>query len=160
VGDTIDGKIVMALRLGQFGLDGGTLAFGATFADGSQGVFTARLNTFLFSGFFQPVDNLPVLNRVKGGQGVPVKFNLNGNQGLNIFAPDYPKSEPIACDATAEVAGIEQTVTAGASSLSYAPSSDQYTYTWKTEKTWAKTCRQFVLRLTDGTAHRANFKFD
>jgi hypothetical protein len=34
-------------------------------------------------------------------------------------------------------------------SLSYAFSSDQYNYTWKTEKTWANTCRQFVLRLRD-----------
>ena len=47
-----------------------------------------------------------------------------------------------------------------AGSLSYAAGSDQYTYIWKTEKTWANTCRQFVLRLKDGSAHRANFKFD
>ena len=51
-------------------------------------------------------------------------------------------------------------VTAGASSLSYDSGSGQYTYIWKTEKTWANTCRQFVLRLKDGSAQRANFKFD
>ncbi len=160
VGDTIDGKAVSDLRLGQSGLDGGTLTFGATFADASQAVFAVYLNTYQFSGFFQPVDNLPVLNRVKGGQGVPVKFSLNGNEGLNIFAAGYPKSEQIVCDANASVDGIDQTVTAGASSLSYTSGSDQYTYVWKTEKTWANTCRQFVLRLKDGIAYRANFKFD
>ena len=123
-------------------------------------MYKVLVNLYQFSGFFQPVDNLPVLNRVKGGQGVPVKFSLNGNQGLDIFAPGYPISEPIACDSTASADGIEQTVTAGSSSLSYSVDSDQYTYIWKTEKAWAKTCRQFVLRLKDGMAYRANFKFE
>jgi hypothetical protein len=37
--------------------------------------------------------------------------------------------------------------------------SDQYTYVWKTLKGWASTCRQLVVKLTDGTSHRANFMF-
>ena len=45
-----------------------------------------------FSGFFQPVDNLPTLNAVKAGQAIPVKFSLNGDQGLSIFAAGYPRS--------------------------------------------------------------------
>ena len=32
-----------------------------------------------FSGFFQPVDNPPVFNKVKAGQAIPVKFSLQGN---------------------------------------------------------------------------------
>jgi hypothetical protein len=39
-------------------------------------------------------------------------------------------------------------------------STDQYTYVWKTEKAWANTCRQLVVKLKDGTFHRANFKFN
>jgi len=112
-----------------------------------------------FSGFFQPVDNLPTLNMVKAGQAIPVKFSLNGDQGLDIFAAGYPKSQSIACDSTTGVDGIEETVTAGSSSLAYDPSTDTYTYVWKTNKAWANTCRQLVLRLDDGTYHQANFKF-
>jgi Tol biopolymer transport system component len=112
-----------------------------------------------FSGFFQPVDNLPTLNSIKAGQAVPVKFSLNGDQGLNIFAAGYPRSQNIQCDLTTVVDGIEETVTAGSSSLSYNPSTDTYTYVWKTDKAWANTCRQLVLKLNDGTYHRANFKF-
>jgi hypothetical protein len=56
---------------------------------------------------------------VKAGSAVPVKFSLSGDQGLNIFEAGYPKSQQIACDSTATVDGIEQTVTAGSSSLSY-----------------------------------------
>jgi predicted extracellular nuclease len=112
-----------------------------------------------FNGFFPPVDNLPTFNSVKAGQAVPVKFSLSGDQGLNIFATGYPKSEMIACNSTASVDGVEQTVTAGNSSLSYDPTTDTYTYVWKTDKAWANTCRQLVVKLNDGTSHRANFTF-
>ncbi|MBI5653024.1 MAG: PxKF domain-containing protein [Chloroflexi bacterium] len=112
-----------------------------------------------FSGFFQPVDNLPTLNTVNAGSAIPVRFSLVGNQGSNIFVSGYPKSQPIACDSTAPTDGIEETATAGSSSLSYDPITNQYIYAWKTEKVWANTCRQLVVKLKDSTYHRANFKF-
>ena len=111
-----------------------------------------------FSGFLQPVDNLPTLNLVNAGRAIPVKFSLSGNKGLNIFAAGYPKSQTIDCDSTAPVDGIEQTVTAGGSSLQYNALTDVYTYVWKTDKAWAGTCRQLVLGLADGTFKLANFK--
>jgi hypothetical protein len=114
---------------------------------------------FAFSGFFSPVDNLPVLNLAKGGQAIPVKFSLGGNQGLNIFAAGYPKSQQVPCDSSAPVDGIEETVTAGSSSLSYDVVSDRYSYIWKTDKSSAGTCRQLVLKLVDGTTHYASFMF-
>jgi hypothetical protein len=52
---------------------------------------------------------------------------------------------------------VDETVTAGGSSLQWDGS--QYIYVWKTEKSWAGTCRQFVIRFIDGTSQRANFKF-
>ena len=118
-----------------------------------------NITIFNFTGFFQPVDNLPTLNSVKAGQAIPVKVSLGGDQGLNIFAAGYPKSEPITCGSNVLVDGIEQTVTAGSSSLSYNAGNDQYTYVWKTQKSWANTCRQLVLKFIDGTTQRANFQF-
>lgn len=112
-----------------------------------------------FTGFFQPVDNAPVLNSVKGGSSVPIKFSLGGNQGLNIFLSGYPISQQVACDTSAPLDDIEQTVTAGGSSLSYDAISDQYNYVWKTDKAWAGTCRQLVVIFKDGSVHTANFKF-
>jgi predicted extracellular nuclease len=112
-----------------------------------------------FTGFFQPVDNLPVFNSVKAGQAIPVKFSLNGNHGLSIFSAGYPKSDVIACNSTDPVDGIEETATAGGSSLSYDPLTDQYNYVWKTDKLWANACRQLVVKFVDGTFQRANFKF-
>jgi hypothetical protein len=111
-----------------------------------------------WSGFFRPVDNLPTLNSVKAGSAIPVKFGLNGNQGLSIFAAGFPVAQVITCDATAPVETIEQTVTAGNSSLTYDASTDQYIYVWKTNKAWDGTCRQLVVKLDDNTSHLANFQ--
>jgi len=111
-----------------------------------------------WTGFFQPIDNLPTTNVVKAGSAVPVKFSLSGNQGLNIFTSGYPTSNVAACDATAADDAIEQTLTAGNSSLSYDATNDQYVYVWKTDKAWAGTCRQLRVKLADGTLHAADFK--
>ncbi|MEQ1761785.1 MAG: PxKF domain-containing protein [Pyrinomonadaceae bacterium] len=124
----------------------------------ATGSFSVRvLHNFL--GFFQPVDNLPILNVVNGGQAVPVKFSLSGNKGLNIFTPGYPASGQITCDQSEPGSVIEETVSAGGSSLNYDASSDRYTYVWKTQKQWKGTCRILVLRLTDGRDHFAKFRF-
>ena len=113
---------------------------------------------FAWDGFRQPVDNLPTLNRAKAGSAIPLKFSLSGNQGLNIFEAGYPKSTTVACGNTA-TDDIEQTVTAGSSSLSYDATADQYIYVWKTDKSWASTCRTLTVKLIDGTTHQANFNF-
>jgi hypothetical protein len=114
---------------------------------------------YAFRGFFQPVDNLPVLNSVRAGSGVPVRFALGGNAGLNVFAAGFPQSGPVACGAGEAVTTLETTVNVGSSSLIYEAGTGQYNYVWKTDKAWAGTCRQLVMKFADGTEHRANFKF-
>ena len=121
--------------------------------------FVVAQSGYNFSGFFQPVDNLPTLNVIKAGQAVAVRFSLNGNQGLNIMAPGYPLSQRIDCGSNASLDEVEQTLTAGSSSLSYDPATNSYSYIWKTNKAWSGTCRQLIVKLSDGTEHRANFKF-
>lgn len=115
--------------------------------------------TYDFSGFFQPVDNLPTLNVASAGSSIPVKFSLSGDQGLSIFGAGYPKSSPIACDANEPGAFIEETVTAGNSSLNYDASTDLYSYIWKTDRGWRGTCRLLVVRFNDGSEHLAKFRF-
>ena len=113
---------------------------------------------YAFSGFFQPVDNLPTMNVVKAGLSIPVRLSLSGDQGLAIFAAGYPASPKIPCTGGTEDA-IEETVKAGSSSLTYDAASDTYTYVWVTNSAWAGTCRQLNIRLKDGSEHMANFKF-
>ena len=95
---------------------------------------------------------------VKAGQGIPVKFSLGGNMGLAIMASGYPRSVQMVCNgAVSDV--VEETVTAGGSSLSYDATTGQYIYVWKSDKAWAGTCRQLQVKLADGTYHYANFSF-
>ncbi len=112
-----------------------------------------------FAGFFQPVDNLPMVNVATAGSAIPVKFSLAGYQGLGIFAAGYPASGMVACDANEPGTVIEETVNAGGSSLSYDPGSGRYNYVWKTNKAWKGTCRILIARFIDGTDHYAKFKF-
>jgi glycosidase len=114
--------------------------------------------SYSFSGFFPPVDNLPVINRVQAGRAIPVKFSLGGDLGLNIFAADHPLSRPVTCDGSATSDPVEQTVSAAASSLSYDAATGVYTYVWKTEKAW-RGCRELLLRFGDGSEQRARFNF-
>jgi hypothetical protein len=133
---------------------------GASDKAGNSGSASVTYNVhYNWTGFFRPVDNPEVLNSVKAGQSIPVKFSLAGDQGLNILAAGSPTSQKITCDSSDPIDLIEETVTAGGSSLSYDASSNQYNYVWKSDKAWAGTCRQLSVKLIDGTTHVANFKF-
>ena len=111
-----------------------------------------------FSGFFSPVDNPPMINVVKAGQAVPVKFGLGGNRGLAIFQTGYPKVVTMSCPSGAPTDDLEA-VTAGSSGLTFDASSGRYTYVWKTQKGWTG-CRTLILRFVDGSTERsAVFKF-
>ena len=110
-----------------------------------------------FTGFFSPTGNLPTLNVVNAGRAIPVKFSLSGNKGLGIFAANSPYTVAITCDGSVPQTDVTGTLTAGGSSLNY--SADTYNYVWKTDSSWAGTCRQLVVKLNDGSEHRANFKF-
>ena len=122
-------------------------------------VRTVEVSPYNFTGFFSPIDNPPVLNEMKAGQAAPVKFSLGGNQGLNIFATGSPSSTQVSCASGVPISDVEETETAGQSSLSYDAASDRYKYTWKTESSWKNTCRVLTITLSDGTVHTANFKF-
>jgi hypothetical protein len=132
---------------------------GATDKAGNPGAASVTYQViYPFTGFFQPVDSPPTINVTKAGAAVPVKFSLGSSYGLAILAVNSPTSGAIACGG-GTLDDIEQTVTAGNSSLSYDPTTGQYIYVWKTDKTWSGTCRQFTLTLTDNTVHKAYFMF-
>lgn len=138
----------------------GTTTVTATATDAAGNTTTSTFNVtvlYVFSGFFSPVGNLPTLNVVNAGRAIPVKFSLSGDKGLNIFATGYPASGVISCNSNDPAVDVDETVTAGSSSLSYG--GGQYNYVWKTESSWVGTCRQLVVKLNDGSEHRANFKF-
>ena len=148
-----------------FGLGTTTVNCSATDAAGNKATGSFKVKVaYDFNGFFSPVDNEQTLNRVRAGSAVPVKFTLGGNMGLDVFyktsdGSSYPKSTRIACDSADPVDNIEETVSASSSGLSYDETTGQYTYVWKTSKSWAGTCRQLVVKLNDGKEYRTSFRF-
>ena len=161
--DLVDGSVTVVCSPVSgtiFALGTTTVTCSATDVAGNKATasFTVSVR-YDWTGFFQPVDNLPTLNKAKAGSAIPIKFSLAGNQGLNIFASSYPTSLTIACGSTATADTVEETLTAGGSSLKYDADADQYIYVWKTQNSYAGTCRTFSLKLVDGTVHQANFYF-
>ncbi|MBK8904103.1 MAG: PxKF domain-containing protein [Anaerolineaceae bacterium] len=112
-----------------------------------------------FTGFFEPVD-MAAVNVVKAGRAVPIKFSLGGDFGLDILAAGSPISTAVTCDNNAPTGEVEETVSPGASVLSYDAATDTYIYVWKTSRTWAKSCRVLTVTLDDGSVHEATFKFN
>jgi len=112
-----------------------------------------------WSGFFPPVANDGVLNVVKAGRVIPVKFSLHGDRGLDVIANGYPQVSRFACPTGTRRGAVEARPGGPAGSLRYDPSTDQYVYLWRTDKAFAGTCQRFTIRLTDGTLHHADFWF-
>lgn len=160
--DNCSGVSVSTTKASGSNFDVGTTTVTATATDAVGNTASCSFTVtvlYNFTGFFAPVENLPTFNEMKAGQAVPVKFSLSGNKGLNIFAVDSPNSVQISCTSGDPVAAVEETVTAGSSSLSYDASSDRYNYVWKTDSAWKNTCRQLNVVLNDGSTHSAKFKF-
>jgi hypothetical protein len=110
-----------------------------------------------FTGFRPPVDGNGVLNVVKAGSAIPVKFSLGGDQGLQIFEPGYPRFKRVSCpSSTPDV--VEETISAAGSTLTYNASTDTYQYTLKTTKSLAGTCQALELS-SHGTQTTALFQF-
>ena len=88
-----------------------------------------------------------------------MRFGLGGDFGLDVIALGSPTSFLVECPANVVASPIEPTSTPEAGSLSYDASTRTYNYVWKTETSWAGTCRTFDMTLDDGSSHQATFRF-
>jgi hypothetical protein len=114
---------------------------------------------YIFTGFMSPIANLPTVNSVRAGQTVPVKFSLGGDQGLDVLQGGAATSMAISCASGAAVDLTELAViNPGASQFAYDPITTQYQFNWRTDRTWAGSCRRLLVRLDDGTTHSADFR--
>jgi hypothetical protein len=139
----------------------GTKTVTCTATDNAGNTATASATyrvIYNFTGFFDPVKNPPVMNEMNAGRSVPLKFSLGGDQGLAILAAGFPKSVQIQCNTFNPVDSVEGT-TLGSSSFTYDPATGTYTYVWKTQSSWAGTCRQVSVQLIDGQTYLLNFMF-
>ena len=87
---------------------------------------------------------------------MPIKFSLDGDQGLAVILDGYPTATPISCT-TGAVTGSPEEINVS-EALSYRSDTDTYSLTWKTDK-GSTGCRLLTVALDDGTVHEARFRF-
>jgi hypothetical protein len=112
-----------------------------------------------FDGFFSPVKNPPNVNKWKAGARVPIRFSLNGYRGARPEADGYPRSMRCGGGDSQQVARAAQGKKKQKPAFEYNRRSDSYVLSWKTQRRWAGSCREFELKLDDGSVHTASFAF-
>lgn len=111
------------------------------------------------SGFRAPVDNPPVLNTVKSGRAIPLKWHLSDASGAPVtdLATATVSVQNLACGLATTTDAIEQTF-AGGSGLQNLGNGD-YQLNWKSSSAWAGSCKTMRLDLGGGVVLQADFKF-
>ena len=112
-----------------------------------------------FRGFFKPVKNPPLFNRVRAGQAVPLRFTVDGYRGTTVLKAGSPTSSPISCQAVRSENIVDEAEPASRSGLRQDGAKFKFKYIWKTDPSWAGTCRKLVLTLVDGSSYEALFRF-
>jgi len=145
----------------------GTKTLTATYSgdsnfNGSQDIEAHEVH-YVFLGFFPPIDMYPVVNTVKGGSTVPVKWRLlDANGGyitdVGVVTSGYPKMLSIDCNDILGLPsdGVETTATGG-TSLRYDFTSMQFIYNWQTPKK-PGTCWRLDVKFIDDVTKIAYFK--
>jgi hypothetical protein len=154
------GDPIQALYTCHDDVDGSRVPCKATPVDTSPGTHVFRVDSvdsagnaafatatysvrYPFDGFYAPLVAEPGVASARAGDTVPVKFSLAGDRGLGVVS--RAAWRPCGAADSAAAAG----------SLNYSAAPDRYTFMWQTDKSWAGSCREFLLTLRDGTTHAA-----
>ena len=114
---------------------------------------------YRFSGFLQPIDNLPTVNLGKAGRTYPVKWQLQDAAGAYLSQLSAVQSilqKKVDCsNFSSNPTDAIEAGSAGNSSLRYDAAANQFVYNWQTPTTAG--CYVLFLTLDDGQTYQANF---
>jgi Tol biopolymer transport system component len=112
-----------------------------------------------FAGFDQPVDNNGVLNQLKAGQVVPLKWRVLTAAGTPVTTLTAAKvmADTYNCATSAPVDSVEQFAVGGSGLQNLG--NGYYQFNWATSKAYAGSCKKMRLEIGDGVTHDALFKF-
>ena len=147
-GDVPDGAKIDTGSVGvhEFTVDAADVAGNASSATSTYRVL------YDFGGFLWPVRNRPRYNKWLAGLPVPIRFELDGKRGLDAIEEGWPQVAQVGCDFKEEPDG-------GVPAQVFPKRKKRYLMFWKTDRRWAGGCKQFMVKLKDGTVKRADFKF-
>jgi hypothetical protein len=125
---------------------------------GDEDAFVVKLVSLAILGFYHPVDMGGVLNTVKNGATVPLKFEVfEGATELTDTAVVQSLTlTQVACTPGDPTDAIEITATGG-TSLRYDTTAGQFVYNWQTPK-MGNTCWDVRLTIVDGSSITAHFR--
>jgi len=141
----------------------GTKTFTVTATDNAGNTATVTRTysvQYVFLGFFEPVDNLPMVNVGKAGRTFPLKWRLADGLGRLVTRLDAVadiRESAIACDGSPDDVLEEQLELVEASKLTYSVADSQFVFQWRTQA-GVTGCRLLQLTLADGTRHWARFR--
>jgi hypothetical protein len=134
----------------------------ATFAPTAGGGYTvtggsAGLRVFL--GFDAPVDNNGVLNEVKAGRAIPLKWRVLTAAGAPVtdIASATVTASAIACPGGAPGDAVEETLPDGSGLRNHG--NGNYSINWRSPTSFAGTCKRVKVDLGGGLAPTALFRF-
>jgi hypothetical protein len=125
-----------------------------------QATGTLVISPWTTKGFYQPIDMGDVLNTVKNGSTVPVKFELfSGTTELtSTSAVSSIVAKTVNCAAfNGDPEDAIETLATGGTSLRYDATGGQFIYNWQTPKK-INTCYNLTMTATDGSTITAYFK--
>jgi len=119
---------------------------------------TYTVSAWTLNGFYQPVDMNNVINIVRGGSTVPLKFEIfaGPTELTSTSAVQSFVQTRITCDTSATIDEIEVTTTGG-TSLRYDTTSGQFIQNWQTPRQ-AGACYRVTMTTQDGSSLVAFFK--
>jgi hypothetical protein len=120
---------------------------------------TYKVLAWTLKGFYQPVDMNGVWNVVKGGQTVPLKFNVYAGttelKDVSVIKPFAYKE--VSCTSAGAVTDDIEITTTGGTSLRYDSVAGQFIQNWQTPKK-SGVCYQVTMYTDDGSSLSALFK--
>jgi hypothetical protein len=120
---------------------------------------TYTVSAWTLKGFYQPVDMNGVLNTVKGGSTVPLKFEIFAGSTELTDTADIASftTQKVTCGTSTGVEDAIEVVTTGGTSLRYDTTGGQFIQNWKTP-TGAGQCYKATMTALDGSSISALFK--
>ena len=121
---------------------------------------TYAVAAWRLDGFYKPVTmGTAVVNTVKAGSTVPLKFNvLKGGTAMTSDIGASFSAKKVGCDGSDVLNAVEEFVTTGSTSLRYDAAGGQWVQNWATPSGGKGSCYRVTMTTADGSAIAADFK--
>jgi hypothetical protein len=149
-------KTINVTGVAVAGLDSGNYTWSTTTTA------TANITAWTVSGFYHPVDMSGVINTVKNGSTVPLKFEIfaDGDELTDVSAVNSVTHAQVACNTNTQDAIEEVVTTSGGSVLRYDAMSGRFIGNWQAPRgsSVVGKCYRVTVTAADGSPIAAFFK--